>query len=793
MRQDPTNNVIQKHGGLGDNVAGNKIINNHVQIYEVPQQLTTTLGEFPNFKGRRKDCIKLTKELNEHKAVVVHGIGGIGKSSFVSAYLNTHKNEFKYYGFINWTDDIKLNFFNSLQVNMKLKDYNDIDKNFDETMRKLRDLDGQKLLIIDRIEEKEISYREEEKSIIDILTLIDNDYKIIFTSRFKIKTLTSYSLNPLDKEDAKEIFLTHYKKSNEIEKIYEILKYLDYHPLFVKLVAETLKVTNFRIDTIIQKFNKGELSKIKFIDEYTMDTTSFNKNLKTLFNMQKINEDGLLLLKQFSALPSIGIEFTFLQKILYKDELLKNRLNVLVAHGWLISDNKSYKLHQIIKEYILLEKQPLYVEIEMIFEYFSKLLENSADINVATSNRENLIFFDSLYKVLKKYDYFTIAQFYMDLGNIYRYLGIYKKALFFGKLSIKVLNSKTSIINEEKFKNLLIYKSTFYNNLSQTYYLLGFYKRVFVLDKKTLTLRKEIFGEKHISTIQSYHNLAQLNFSCGNIEEAKNIFEKAIILIDELKEIENRDMYINEKTALYSNYAIFLSKTQPKNKLAITFAEKAVRIYKNEYKKANSTLATFYFHLATIYEGFGQNIEAKKLYENVLQIKIDIVGEEHNDVATAYMGLAFSYIKLNNKNCSKSIEYINNALEIYKKIYLTEKHPDIALGYDNLGSLYNQCKDYSKFNEFSLKALDIHIYFFGEAHYRTLQIYLNVIISHYKLKEYIEALTYINKIIELKPICLDEFDTEIIISLVEIIPSNDKVGETVIREIGEIINRIKIL
>ena len=39
MRQDPTNNVIQKHGGRGDNVAGNKIINNHVQIYEVPEQL----------------------------------------------------------------------------------------------------------------------------------------------------------------------------------------------------------------------------------------------------------------------------------------------------------------------------------------------------------------------------------------------------------------------------------------------------------------------------------------------------------------------------------------------------------------------------------------------------------------------------------------------------------------------------------------------------------------------------------------------------------------------------------
>jgi len=235
-----------------------------------------------------------------------------------------------------------------------------------------------------------------------------------------------------------------------------------------------------------------------------------------------------------------------------------------------------------------------------------------------------------------------------------------------------------------------------------------------------------------------------------------------------------------------------LSETQPNNKSAIRFAKKAVGIYENEYEKIDSTLATFYFHLGRIYESFGKNIKAKRLYEIVLQTKIDTFGEEHNDVATAYMGLAFFYLKLNNKDCSKSVEYMYKALEIYKIVYMTEKHPDIALCYDNLGSLYNRCKDYSNSNKFSLKALTLHIKFFGEAHHRTLQTYLNIIVSYYMLEQYIEALTNVKKIIELKPTCLDEYDTKKIIIGLEAIVSNDKIGENLIREIGEIINRIKI-
>ncbi len=109
--------------------------------------------------------------------------------------------------------------------------------------------------------------------------------------------------------------------------------------------------------------------------------------------MQKITlkDKYILLLKQLSTLPSIDIELNFLEKIL-DPKRLKGRLNFLVNKGWLIQNDNSYKLHQIIKEYILANHTPTFEEIEVILDRFNTLIDNSGDPQVAVDNRENIIY-----------------------------------------------------------------------------------------------------------------------------------------------------------------------------------------------------------------------------------------------------------------------------------------------------------------------------------------------------------------------------------------------------------------
>ncbi len=98
----------------------------------------------------------------------------------------------------------------------------------------------------------------------------------------------------------------------------QIVKYLDYHALFIELLAKTIKNEGYSLDKIIEKFEKGELSQIEFIDEEQGDEISFNQNLKELFDMQKrtLKDKYILLLKQLSTLPSIDIELSFLERVL---------------------------------------------------------------------------------------------------------------------------------------------------------------------------------------------------------------------------------------------------------------------------------------------------------------------------------------------------------------------------------------------------------------------------------------------------------------------------------------------
>jgi tetratricopeptide (TPR) repeat protein len=780
----------QKHSGIGDNVVGDK----HEHYYEnkknIPKQLSSTLGN-NSIIGRSYALKKIHILLKKNSSLCINGIGGIGKSTIASNYLhcqiNNQKEKLDYYGFFEGLDS----FINEIEIVFQLKIEQGQDRLLN-ILNELKLLEGQKLLIIDNIK----NTKKNQDTIEKILELSkNNNYKILMTSREKIEDIESYYLNVLNFEDAKKLFKSFYKKKVEDESLIEnIVKYLDYHTLFIELTAKTLslKKRTLSLEKIVENFSEKKFTTVK-----RNDIKSYHKFLDN-FSINDIvlnSEENLLFIKKLSILPSIEISFENLYKFLVCDDKdkLEEFLIILVSNGWLIEFRNGYKFHQILQDYILEKHTPSFKEIETICKYFFNQVSDSANLNITILNRENLIYYNSIYQVIKRYKNTEIAFFYMNLGNIYRNLAVYKKALFFGKLSIKILKLILHGVPKkgEDSKNISLHKANFYNNLSQTYYQLGSYKKVFILDKKVLNIRKSILGEKHISTIQAYHNLAQLNFSCGNITEAKKGFRKATKLIKKLKEIQNQSMYINEKTVLYSNYAIFLSQIESNHKSAVFFAKEAIDIYEKEYDKIDSNLATFYYHLAMIYESNKEYIKAKVLYENVLQIKIDTFGEEHNDVATAYMGLATFYVQLNNKDCSKSIEYINKALNIYKKIYMSEKHQAIALCYDNLGSIYNKCKEYNNANKFSLKALILHIELLGEEHYKTIQTYLNVVISYYMLEKYIEALTHVKKIIELKPTSLDEFDTKIITSLVEIIPSNDKVGESLIREIGEIINKIK--
>ena len=187
--------------------------------YIVPRVLTKYVGLVSdiNFVGRKDELQKVDELLNQNTTLLlINGIGGIGKSTLASYYLNQKKDEFDYYAFIQVGEDIKSSFASAFVTSLDLKSEK-IDDLFSEAMTRLHNLKGNKLLVIDDL--TDIANQQDE--IATIMTLKNSGFKILFTSRESKENIPQYFLDIMSFEDAKELFLRYYStdETDEVEKI----------------------------------------------------------------------------------------------------------------------------------------------------------------------------------------------------------------------------------------------------------------------------------------------------------------------------------------------------------------------------------------------------------------------------------------------------------------------------------------------------------------------------------------------------------------------------------------------
>jgi len=349
---------------------------------QVQGQLTSRLGK-DTIVGRNKELQEIDFLLNESPhLLLINGIGGIGKSNIASYYLNSQKENFDYYGFFEGLES----FTSELREPLNLQQEKE-NNAFMEALSKLSKLKGNKILVFDDIKDIEENRDKIEK----ILALKDSGYKILLTSREKIKDINLYYLDPMSPADAKVLFNSIYKVEDEV-LLEEVLTYLDGNTSFIEKTARVLKSKKtLTLEIIKEKFKNGELSTIK-----SKQKESFFDYLNQLFSFDELDNQEVLMLKQLSILPSIEIEFLFLQKIFNKkdDEEFKENFNYLSEKGWLICIGNRYKFPQTIKEYILSNHLPSFEETKKIVNFFYN--------SKAKDLKNNLVYIESINSFLKK-------------------------------------------------------------------------------------------------------------------------------------------------------------------------------------------------------------------------------------------------------------------------------------------------------------------------------------------------------------------------------------------------------
>ncbi len=132
----------------------------------------------------------------------------------------------------------------------------------------------------------------------------------------------------------------------------------------------------------------------------------------------------------------------------------------------------------------------------------------------------------------------------------------------------------------------------------------------------------------------------------------------------------------------------------------------------------------------------GQYKEAEKLYNSLLKIRRERLGEDHPDTAQVYNGLAILYARQG--KYEKAEELYEKSLRIYERM-LGEDHPNTATVYNNLAMLYESRGEYGKAKEFYEKSLRTYVKVLGETHPHTVTTYEGLAGMYVRNGEYEKA------------------------------------------------------
>ena len=143
----------------------------------------------------------------------------------------------------------------------------------------------------------------------------------------------------------------------------------------------------------------------------------------------------------------------------------------------------------------------------------------------------------------------------------------------------------------------------------------------------------------------------------------------------------------------------------------------------------------------------GNYPKALEFYTKALNIQEKILGKDHPDTALSYNNIGSVYNRMG--DYTKALEFYTKALNIREKV-LGKDHPDTALSYNNIGYVYSSMGDYPKALEFYAKALNIREKVLGKDHPDTALSYNNIGYVYSSMGDYPKALEFYAKALNIE-------------------------------------------
>lgn len=740
--------------------------------------------------GRSCEIEEIRNEMLANNTVLVHGIGGIGKSYICRKlfwnYYESFADGIEYLAWIQYNGDL---------IQSVTGSFYDSETNLDNIRRKYENhsVIGDmfvKLALADKTDDK-MQIIKEYFSKLDthLLVFVDNadtmtkeekkwlnscKCRMIITSRQKIDGFHNVNINSPSPEYCKEMYIREIWENNkdtyslkDEKYINRIMELADYHTQTVMLIAKAQICLGLSAEEMLD-----ELNKTGFVlkgNEELIDTENYeltmSEHLTKIFNLLNVaDENQMKTIRLFSLLaPNTPIKKRDIKK--WFELSTFSGINELVKYGWLNSSGSEYvSIHPVIADVVKYNYKP---DFEFALPMINAL-QNEMNAAVDYIRKNEIIVHSAsvadAYKNTKKTEF---AEFLGLVSKIYNDMSLYESAVRYNMDSLKILeenNQNNSILYAELCNNLAsiyfdldrfndslnFYNSAIYiyehsdihhaadiaisyNGIAHTYRNIKEYEKAVSFHQKALIIAEEMLGSDSYEASRSYNGLASVYCELKQYDKALEFYNNALSLKEKIYGTKH------PKTAItYNDMAVVYNEIKNYD-LSLEYYKKAVDVYEVIYGTNHAYTAIVYHNIAKVYYKTNQNNTALSYFKKSLDIFKDKMGTNHSFTIANCISIAKIYDKQN--NTAEASLYYNKALELLKKY----NSIDNAVIYKRIGNLYYHMKNYESSLIYYNKALDLKMCRAEKYNLETAKLFYNIASCFLSLNQYEKSMYFFFK------------------------------------------------
>ncbi|MEZ4985323.1 MAG: tetratricopeptide repeat protein [Saprospiraceae bacterium] len=667
-------------------MAGTLVQHINGREYAIPRQLTPywPIDPVEDCIGRAADLQRLAAALETSpKVVVVNGLGGIGKTTLLKAWLQGVVQQYDHFVWLELRGDENesgqrgaslmdtVAWHPTLATNLQLQlpDNTPVHDRFVAVMNALRALEGRNLMVIDN------AGTELENPTLRGHLPLPPTWQVVLSARSRLNGYTPVPLDRLTPAAAAELFSKHYTYACEAADLTNLLEEIGYHTLTIELLAKTLQnhYGRLTLPQLTAKLRTRQLAdpqlQRRISTHHSPEETEVYIHLLTAFDCSGVDADERRLLAQWCGLPPGGFYAApdiedWLQIEEAQVRTLHETMKRLAHKGWLLTDDNNHNgLHRMMQQALTYQLAPGWEEWSALVATFTQKM----DFDTATNFTQLFPWIPFGEHILdslppKDQEREEVSELMNNVGITYLNMGDYTRArdLLEAALASDLKNFGAD------HPNVAVTQS----NLGIVYRNMGDYARARELLEAALASALKNLGADHPTVAMRQSNLANVYQDLGDYARARELLEAA--LASDLKNFgaDHPNVAVSQ-----SNLAIVYKNLGDYTR-ARDLLEAALASDLKNFGADHPNVAVSQSNLANVYQNLGDYARARDLLEAALASDLKNFGADHPTVAVTQINLGAVLLKEGKRQEARQL--FETAYQLSRSV-LGEGHPQTVV------------------------------------------------------------------------------------------------------------------